>query len=129
MHKTLVFCSNSGDRSRMADFCLNRHVSCVDLRFRFLVMALSLLDSSSSLIPNTISKWILRESIELANWCSEKQQIDRIVVDNEAEDLDGDFYYDEENITMFVLKIHTNGKNSNFTQLKFKGNLKIYIID
>jgi len=40
-----------------------------------------------------------------------------------------DFYYDEENITMFVLKIHTNGKNSNFTQLKFKGNLKIYIID
>ncbi len=63
VHKTLAFSSNTGDSSRLDDSCLNRHVSCVGLRFRFLVMALSLLHSSSSLIPNTISKWILRERI------------------------------------------------------------------
>jgi len=58
MHKTLAFATE-----RLNDSCLNRHVSCVGLRFRFLVMALSLLQSSSSLIPNAISKWILRERI------------------------------------------------------------------
>ena len=58
MHKTLSFATD-----KMNDSCLNRHVSCVGLRFRFLVMALSLLQSSSSIIPNSISKWILRERI------------------------------------------------------------------
>lgn len=58
MHKTLAF-----PTEKLSDPCLNRHISCVGLRFRFLVMALSLLQSSSSLIPNTISKCVLRERI------------------------------------------------------------------
>jgi hypothetical protein len=60
MHNTLSFASNN-------DSTLNRHVTCVGLRFRFLVMALSFVQSSSGnflLLPNnTISKWILRERI------------------------------------------------------------------
>lgn len=65
MHKTLSFSVN------MSDSTFNRHVSCVGLRFRFLVMALSFVQqqpasqgaqtSPSSSI--TISKWILRERI------------------------------------------------------------------
>ena len=58
MHKTLSFTAE-----KINDSCLNRHVSCVGLRFRFLVMALSLLQSSNTLIPNTVSKCILRERI------------------------------------------------------------------
>lgn len=58
MHKTLSFSAE-----RIDDSCLNRHVSCVGLRFRFLVMALSIVQSSNALLPNTIAKWILRERI------------------------------------------------------------------
>lgn len=58
MHKTLAM-----QTSKLHDSRLSRHVSCVGLRFRFLVMALSLLQSHSSLIPNTISKCVLRERI------------------------------------------------------------------
>lgn len=58
MHKSLSFATDKFD-----DSCINRHVSCVGLRFRFLVMALSLLQSSSCGIPNSISKWVLRERI------------------------------------------------------------------
>ena len=61
MHKTLSFSTD-----RIEDSCLNRHVSCVGLRFRFLVMAISLVQSSNSLIPNTIAKWVLRERIYYA---------------------------------------------------------------
>lgn len=59
MHKTLSFTLAATDST------LNRHVSCVGLRFRFLVMALSFVQSTnSSLLPNiSISKWILRERI------------------------------------------------------------------
>ena len=57
MHKTLSFSAD------LDDSCLNRHVSCVGLRFRFLIMALSIVQSSSTLLPNTIAKWILRERI------------------------------------------------------------------
>ena len=58
MHKTLAF-----SMERIDDACLNRHVSCVGLRFRFLVMAISIVQSSNTLLPNTIAKWILRERI------------------------------------------------------------------
>ena len=47
----------------MDDSCLNRHVSCVGLRFRFLVMAISIVQLSSTLFLNTIAKCILRERI------------------------------------------------------------------
>jgi hypothetical protein len=58
-HKSLPFSTEKID-----DSCLNRHISCVGLRFRFLTMALSLIQSSSSvLIPNTIARWVLRERI------------------------------------------------------------------
>jgi phosphatidylinositol 4-kinase len=58
MHKTLAF-----SMERIEDACLNRHVSCVGLRFRFLVMAISIVQSSNALLPNTVAKWILRERI------------------------------------------------------------------
>jgi hypothetical protein len=59
MHKTLSFSGDTADENSS----LNRHVSCVGLRFRFLVMALSIVQSSHTLLPNTIAKWILRERI------------------------------------------------------------------
>jgi len=58
MHKTLAFSTE-----RLDDSCLNRHVACVGLRFRFLVMAISIVQSPNTLFPNTIAKWILRERI------------------------------------------------------------------
>lgn len=58
MHKTLAFSTERSD-----DSCLNRHVACIGLRFRFLVMAISIVQSSNALLPNTIAKWILRERI------------------------------------------------------------------
>lgn len=63
MHKTLSFSSDTSDST------FNRHVSCVGLRFRFLVMALSFVQqqhSTSWMPPSSsiaISKWILRERI------------------------------------------------------------------
>ncbi len=58
MHKTLAFSEPTGDSA------ISRHVSCVGLRFRFLVMALSLLQSS--VIANTVAKCVLRERIYYA---------------------------------------------------------------
>ena len=58
MHRTLSF-----SVERVQDSCLNRHVACVGLRFRFLVMAISMVQSPNTLLPNTIAKWILRERI------------------------------------------------------------------
>lgn len=55
MHKTLAYSDENGDS------VISRHVSCTGLRFRFLVMALSLLQSS--VIANTIAKCVLRERI------------------------------------------------------------------
>lgn len=63
MHKTLSFSANTLDST------FNRHVSCVGLRFRFLVMALSFVQQQATIgngSPNSsiaISKWILRERI------------------------------------------------------------------
>ena len=64
LHKTLSFSVD------LHDSTFNRHVSCVGLRFRFLVMALSLVQQqagfSSSSSPHSsiaISKWIIRERI------------------------------------------------------------------
>jgi phosphatidylinositol 4-kinase len=63
MHKSLAFLTyTDAGNSQMDDSMLNRHVSCVGLRFRFLNMALSIVQYSSSL-TNTIAKWILRERI------------------------------------------------------------------
>lgn len=65
LHKTLSFSVD------LHDSTFNRHVSCVGLRFRFLVMALSLVQqqagfSAGSSSPHSsiaISKWIIRERI------------------------------------------------------------------
>lgn len=56
MHKTLSFC-----RENLSDSALNRHISCVGLRFRYLGIALSITQLNN--LPNSISKWILRERI------------------------------------------------------------------
>ena len=58
MHKTLSFAT-----PRLGDSGLNRHVSCVGLRFRYLVMALSVIQSSKNVLANSISKSILRERV------------------------------------------------------------------
>lgn len=58
MHKSLSFSTE-----RMDDSSLNRHVSCVGLRFRYLVMAISIVQLASNYLPITISKWILRERV------------------------------------------------------------------
>ena len=58
MHKTLLFST-----SRLGDSSLNRHVSCVGLRFRYLVMALSIIQSSKNVLQNSISKSVLRERV------------------------------------------------------------------
>ena len=61
MHKTLAFASQ-----RVDDSAINRHVSCVGLRYRYLIMALSICQSSSSLLANTMAKWVLRERVYYA---------------------------------------------------------------
>ncbi len=58
MHKSLAFSIEN------RDFCINRHVSVVGLRFRFLVMGLSILQFGS--IVNNAIKLILRERIYYA---------------------------------------------------------------
>lgn len=65
MHKTLAFSTE-----KIADSALNRHISCIGLRFRLLNMALSLVQIASSssnthshVLSNTVSKWILRERV------------------------------------------------------------------
>jgi phosphatidylinositol 4-kinase len=58
MHKSLAFSIEN------RDFCINRHVSVAGLRFRFLVMGLSILQFGS--IINSTSKLILRERIYYA---------------------------------------------------------------
>ncbi len=58
MHRTLCVSFEAANAS-----LLNKHISCVGLRFRFLVMALSLVQSTSSQLANTIAKWVLRERI------------------------------------------------------------------
>ena len=66
LHKTLAFSVTE----RLEDSALNRHVSCVGLRFRFLNMALSIVqqqqnsaNGNGSNPCNTIAKWILRERV------------------------------------------------------------------
>ena len=56
MHKSLSFSCE-----KLSDTAINRHVSCVGLRFRYLSIAISLVQLAN--IPNIISKWILRERI------------------------------------------------------------------
>lgn len=58
MHKSLAFSIENRDS------CINRHVSVVGLRFKFLLMGLSLLQCGC--LPNTTSKIILRERIYYA---------------------------------------------------------------
>jgi hypothetical protein len=60
MNKTLAF----NVTEDVHDSSLNRHVSCVGLRFRYLNMALTVIQSSSNFsITNSMAKWILRERI------------------------------------------------------------------
>ena len=74
MHKCLSFpyninessSSSNNNKNKSNDDTtsgLNRHVNCVGLRFRLLNMAISLVQSPHTQIPNTIAKWILRERI------------------------------------------------------------------
>ncbi|CAF0782495.1 unnamed protein product [Brachionus calyciflorus] len=59
MHKTLAFSCE-----KLNDSALNRHISCVGLRFRYLIIAISIVQLTN--LPNCISKWILRERIYYA---------------------------------------------------------------
>ena len=58
MHKSLAFSIHN------LDSCINKHVSVVGLRYRFLLMGLSILQYGC--LPNTISRMILRERIYYA---------------------------------------------------------------
>jgi hypothetical protein len=60
MHKTLSVCSTE----EASDSFLNRHISCIGLRFRYLNMALSIVQSLPNLsMQNSVAKWVLRERI------------------------------------------------------------------